>query len=74
MQVTCPVAERPLVPGKQAQCPATACDVCLARPVHQSHPRPRQKRGIREDEQFQQKLRAKIKTRRGRARSGNGQR
>jgi DDE family transposase len=67
--VTCPNDQTvPMVPGKDAQFPARACDVC---PVRAQCTTARLGHGrsltIREDEQFQQKLRAKIKTKRGRA-------
>ena len=67
--VTCPGGQTvPMVPGKDAQFPASACDS-----VHsaRSAPQPGSAKGeachIREDEPFQHKLRAKIKTKRGRA-------
>ena len=60
--------ERPLVPGKPAQFPATACDACAERAQCTKAPHGQGRSlSIREDEQFQQKLRAKIRTRRGRA-------
>jgi hypothetical protein len=67
--VTCPNGPTvPMVPGKAAQCPASACDAC---PVRAQCTKARLGHGrsltIREDEQFQQKLRAKITTKRGRA-------
>jgi Transposase DDE domain len=69
MQVTCPGGQTvPLVPGKDAQFPAAACDVCTLRAqctkATLGHGRSLH---IREDEQFQQKLRTKMKTQRGRA-------
>ena len=67
--VTCPGGQTvPMVPGKDAQCPASACDGCPQRAqcttarIGQGRSLP-----IREDEPFQHKLRAKIKTQRGRA-------
>jgi len=69
MQVTCPGGQSvPMVPGKHAQFPATACDACALR-AQCTKAAPGQGRSvsIREDEQFQQKLRAKMKTQRGRA-------
>ena len=69
MRVTCPGGQSvPMVPGKQAQFPATACDACALRAqgTKATHGQGRSVR-IREDEQFQQQLRAKMKTRRGRA-------
>ena len=69
MQVTCPGGQSvPLVPGKHAQFPATACDACALRAqcTKAAHGQGRSL-SIREDEQFQQKLRAKMKTQRGRA-------
>src|SRR6266581_758127 len=67
--VTCPNGKTvPMVPGKAAQFPASACDVC---PVRAQCTTARLGHGrsltIREDEQFQQTLRAKSKTKRGRA-------
>ena len=67
--VTCPNGQTvPMIPGKDSQFPARACDVC---PVRAQCTTARLGHGrsltIREDEQFQQKLRAKIKTKRGRA-------
>ncbi len=67
--VTCPNGQTvPRIPGKGAQFPASACDVCPVR-VQCTKARIGQGRSltIREDEQFQQKLRAKLKTKRGRA-------
>jgi hypothetical protein len=69
MRVTCPHRQTvPMVPGRDAQFPAAACDACPVRArctkAKLGHGR---SLGIREDEQFQQKLRAKIKTKRGRA-------
>jgi Transposase DDE domain/Transposase domain (DUF772) len=67
--VTCPNSQTvPMVPGKDAQFPASACDAC---PVRVQCTKARLGHGrsltIREDEQFQYKLRAKLKTKRGRA-------
>ena len=67
--VTCPNGQTvPMIPGKDAQCPARAWDAC---PVRAPCPTARlghgRSRTIREDEQCQQQLRAKIKTKRGRA-------
>jgi len=67
--VTCPNGQTvAMVPGKDAQFPASACDGC---PVRAQCTTARLGQGrsltIREDEQFQHKLRAKIKTKRGRA-------
>jgi len=67
--VTCPGGQTvPLVPGKDAQCPASACDGC---PPRAQGPKARLGPGrswhIREDEQCQHKLRTKSKTKRGRA-------
>jgi hypothetical protein len=67
--VTCPNGQTvPMVPGKDAQFPASACNACPGR-AQCTKARLRQGRSltIREDEQCQQKLRAKIKTKRGRA-------
>jgi hypothetical protein len=68
MQVTCPGGQAvPMVPGKPAQFPAAACDTCTLRAqcttATGGHGR---SLSIREDELFQQKLRAKLKTKRGR--------
>jgi hypothetical protein len=67
--VTCPGGQTvPMSPGRAVQFPASACDVCPQRAQCTSA-----KLGqgrtltIREDEQFQQKLRAKLRTKRGRA-------
>ena len=68
-QVTCPGGQTvPMVPGKPAQFPATACEACALRAqcTKATHGQGRSVH-IREDEQFQQKLRAKMKTQRGRA-------
>ena len=65
-QVTCPGGQTvPLVPGQPAQFPARACDACALRAqctkaIH-GH---RRSVNLREDEQFQQKLRAKRQTQR----------
>jgi hypothetical protein len=67
--VTCPNGQTvPMVPGKDAQFPARACEACPVR-VQCTKARLGQGRSLtsREDEQFQQKLRTKIKTKRGRA-------
>ena len=57
-----------MIPGKTAQFPASACDAC---PVRAQCTKARLGQGrslhIRADEQFQHKLRAKIRTKRGRA-------
>ena len=69
MQVTCPGGQRvPMVPGRHVQFPAAACDACALRAqcTKATHGQGRSL-SIREDEQFQQKLRAKMKTQRGRA-------
>jgi hypothetical protein len=67
--VTCPGGQTvPMIPGRAAQFPARACDGCP-----QGAQCATAKRGqgrtltIREDEQFQQQLRAKLQTQRGRA-------
>jgi len=67
--VTCPHGETvPMIPGKTAQFPARACETC---PVRAQCTKARLGQGrslhIREDERFQHKLRAKIRTKRGRA-------
>jgi hypothetical protein len=67
--VTCPGGQTvPMVPDKDAQFPASACDGCPQR-AQCTTARIGQGRSlhIREDEQFQHKLRAKRKTKRGRA-------
>jgi len=69
MRVTCPNRQTvPMVPGRDTQFPAAACDACAVRAqctkAQLGHGR---SLSSREDEQFQQKLRAKIKTKRGRA-------
>jgi hypothetical protein len=67
--VTCPGGQTvPMVPGKDVQFPASACDRCPQR-AQCTTAKSGQGRSlsIREDEQFQHKLRAKIKTKRGRA-------
>jgi len=68
-QVTCPGGQTVLmVPGKDAQFPASACDRCPQR-AQCTTAKSGQGRSlsIREDERFQHKLRAKSKTKRGRA-------
>jgi hypothetical protein len=69
MQVTCPGGQTvPIVPGKHAQFPATACDACALRAqCTKATPGHGRSLSIREDEPFQQKLRGKMKTQRGRA-------
>jgi Transposase DDE domain len=67
--VTCPNGQTvPMLPGRDAQCPASACAPC---PVRAQCPKARIGQGrsltIRADEPFQQKLRAKLQTKRGRA-------
>jgi len=67
--VTCPGGQSvPMVPGKDAQFPASACDGCPQR-AQCTTARIGQGRSlhIREDEPFQHTLRSKIKTKRGRA-------
>jgi hypothetical protein len=69
LQVTCPGGQTvPLVPGKDAQFPAAACDRCPWRAqctkATLGHGRSLH---IRADAPFQQKLRTKMKTQRGRA-------
>jgi hypothetical protein len=68
-QVTCAGGQRvPMVPGRQAQVPAAAGDACAVRaPWTKATHGPGRSLSIREDEQCQQKLRAKMKTPRGRA-------
>jgi len=57
-----------MTPGRDAQFPANACDACPVR-VQCTKARIGQGRSltIREDEPFQHTLRAKLKTKRGRA-------
>jgi hypothetical protein len=67
--VTCPPGETgPMIPGRDAQCPASAWDAC---PVRAQCTKARLGQGrslhIREDEQCQHKRRAKLRTKRGRA-------
>jgi len=67
--VTCPGGQTvPMVPGTDAQFPASACDACPQR-AQGTTARSGQGRSlhIRTDEQCQHKLRAKIQTKRGRA-------
>src|SRR5439155_8538526 len=69
MRVTCPHRQTvPMIPGRDTQCPAAVWDACAVRAqctkAQRGHGR---SLSIREDEPFQQKLRAKIKTKRGRA-------
>jgi Transposase DDE domain len=66
---TCPGGQTlPMIPGRAGQFPASACDACPQRvqcttaKLGQGRPLT-----IREDEQCQQKLRAKLRTKRGRA-------
>jgi hypothetical protein len=66
--VTCPNAQTvPMVLGRDAHFPASACDTC---PVRAQCTKARLGQGrsltIRADEPFQHKLRAKLKTKRGR--------
>ena len=69
MQVTCPGGQTvPMVPGKHGQFPAAACDACALRAqCTKATCGQGRSLSIREDEPFQQKLRAKMKTQRGRA-------
>jgi hypothetical protein len=67
--VACPGGvTMPMAPGRTVQFPASACDACRIR-TQCTHAQLGHGRSlhIREDEQFQQKLRAKIRTKRGRA-------
>jgi hypothetical protein len=75
-QVTCPGGQSVLmVPGKPAQLPATACAACALRAQCTTATHGQGRSGsIREDEQCQQKPRAKMQTRRGRAALRNGRR
>jgi hypothetical protein len=69
MPVPCPGGQGvPLVPGRHAQFPAVACAACALRtPWTKATPGQGRSLSIREAEQFQQKLRATMKTQRGRA-------
>ncbi len=69
MQGTCPGGQSvPMVPGKPAPFPAAVCDACALRAQGTKATRGQGRSLlIREDELFQQKLRAKRKTRCGRA-------
>jgi len=68
-QVTCPGGQTvPMVPGQDAQFPASACDRCPPRAQCPTARRgPGRSLAIRADAQLQPKLRAKSKTKRGRA-------
>jgi hypothetical protein len=69
MQVTCPGGQCvPMIPGRHAQCPAVACDACAlhAQCTKATHGHGRSL-SLREDDQGQQQLRAKMQTQRGRA-------
>jgi transposase len=57
----------PMIPGRAIQFPASACDACPQR-AQCTTAKLGQGRTltIRKDEQFQQKLRAKLRTKRGR--------
>jgi Transposase DDE domain/Transposase domain (DUF772) len=69
LRVTCPGGQTvPMIPGRAAQFPSRACDVCPQR-AQCTTAQLGQGRTltIREDEQFQQQLRAKLQTKRGRA-------
>ena len=66
--VTCPGGQTvPMTPGSAVAFPARACDACPQR-VQCTTAKPGHGRTltVREDEQFQQKLRAKLRTKRGR--------
>jgi hypothetical protein len=69
LHVTCPGGQSiPLVPGKSAQFPAAVCDVCaLWAQCTKAMPGHGRSLHIRADEPCQQKLRAQIRTKRGRA-------
>jgi len=69
MEVTGPGGQSvPIVPGQPAQFPATACDACDLRAQGTKATQGQGRSvSIREDEPCQQKLRAKMKTQRGRA-------
>jgi Transposase DDE domain len=68
-QVPCPGGQSvPRVPGPHAQFPATACDACAVRaPGTTATPGPGRSVGIPPEAPCQQQLRAKMRTRRGRA-------
>jgi hypothetical protein len=68
-RVTCPGGQTvPMLPGRAVQCPASACDACPQR-AQCTTAKLGQGRPLtsREDEPFQQPLRAKRRTQRGRA-------
>ena len=67
--VTCPGGQTvPMLPGPNAQLPASACEGCPQRAQCTTARRGQgSSRHIREDEWLQHKLRARIKTQRGRA-------
>lgn len=69
MQGTCPGGECvPMLPGRHAQFPAVACEACALRAqCTKATPGQGRSLSLREDEQCQQKLRAQMKTPRGRA-------
>jgi len=69
MQVTCPGGQSvPMVLGTPAPFPAAGCDGCALRPQGTNATRgPGRSLRIRTDAPFQQKLRATMQTRRGRA-------
>ena len=69
LQGTCPGGPTvPLVPGKEAQCPAAACDGCPLRAQGTTATRGQGRSlHIREDAPFQQPRRTKMQTQRGRA-------
>ena len=58
----------PMIPGRAVEFPARACDACPQRAqCTTAKPGHGRTLTVREDEQFQQKLRAKLRTKRGRA-------
>ena len=67
--VACPGGvTRPRAPGRTGPCPASACEACRIRTQCPHAPRgPGRSLHIRADEPCQQKLRAKLRTKRGRA-------
>jgi hypothetical protein len=67
--VTCPGGQTvPMIPGRAVEFPARACDACPQRAqCTTAKPGHGRTLTVREDEQFQQKLRAKLRTKRGRA-------
>jgi hypothetical protein len=69
MTVTCPGAQSmPISPGRLVTFPATSCDSCTLRAACTNRkPGNGRTMRVRQDEEFQYKLRAKMKTKAGRA-------